>query len=105
MPAQDLPNIAQMTTRLAANQARVTNYVDTLATRIDELVAATGREDWDEVGQLSGRLAQQSRDQGHRSISALAQQVHEKAEQPHQPLGLKRSLLRLIGQCGRVRSR
>ena len=105
MNSQDFPDVSQMAAQMAANQARVADYVETLTARVDELVAAAGRGDWDEVRRVSGRLAQRSRAQGYRAVSALAQRVHDEAARPHNALGVKRSLIRLIGTCGRAENR
>lgn len=96
------PDVAQLATRLASDQARVAEYVDTLVNRLDELVAATGRADYHEVRRISGEIADAGRASGHRAISALAQRVCDEAHQPENDLAVKRSLIRLIGTCGRA---
>jgi len=96
------PNIHQAATRLAANHARVVQAVEGLAPEIDALVAATVRHDWNEVGRLSWHMAVNSRSGGYRALSAMAQKVYDETTKPTNELGIRRSLIRLIGTCGRT---
>ena len=101
--SHDVPrNIHEAATRLAANHARVVQAVEGLAPQIDELVAATVRHDWNEVGRLSWHMAVRSRSGGYRALSAMAQKVYDETTRPANELGIRRSLIRLIGTCGRT---
>ena len=104
---QDLQhaNLARAAATMASNQARVATYAEQLGNSLDELIAATAREDWNAVQRLSDQLAQRGRASGHRGVSALAQRVCDEAHRPDNSLGVKRSLIRLIGTCGRVADR
>jgi hypothetical protein len=95
-------NIRQAVTRLAANHARVVQAVEGLAPQIDQLVAATVRHDWNEVGRLSWHMAVKSRSGGYRALSAMAQKLYDETTKPANDLGIRRSLIRLIGTCGRT---
>jgi succinylarginine dihydrolase len=105
MTAKHRPDLAHSASEMAVNAARVCRSADMLSGRIDEMVAAVSQEQWREVQELSRQLAQSSRSLGFRAISALAQRVCDEAEKPHNKLGIKRSLLRLIGVHGRSGSR
>ncbi len=87
---------------MAANHARVQHSATALSDQIDGLVAATVRRDWGEVGRLGAHLATASRVGGYRAVSALAQKVCDEAGTPQNEVGVKRSLIRLIGTYGRT---
>ena len=105
MTAEFRPDVAHAVSKMAVNVARVCRSVDMLSGRIDEMVVAVSREQWREVQEMSRRLAQSSRRLGCRAISALAQRVYDEARKPDNELGIKRSLVRLIGAHGRSGSR
>jgi len=103
MQQQTPPDLGQMAAQMAGNQARVSQLIEQLNDSLDRLVAATVRKDWSEVRQLSSDLADGGRKNGYRSISALAQRVCEESDRPNNEVGVKRSLIRLIGTCGRAK--
>ena len=96
------PDVHQAAARLAANQARVRQSVESLSDQIDTVVAAAARLDWSEVGRLSCHLAATSRGDSYRALSAMAQNVYDETTKPANELGIRRSLIRLIGTCGRT---
>jgi len=96
------PDVKTAADRMAANHARLCAYADSLSETIDTLVKATRQENWSEVQRLSGQLADRSRAEGYRAVSALAQRVFDEAHPPARPQSLKRSLIRLIGTWGRI---
>jgi len=102
MQKEELPNLTQLASKMAANQAQVARYVDRLDGPLDELVAATLRHDWGQVQRISGQVAASGRANGYRAVSAMAQRVFDEAHRPNNDLGVKRSLIRLIGTCGRT---
>ncbi len=102
MYPQECPDLAGMASKMAANHARVAEYAETLTGRVDALVEATVRGDWSEVRDQTERLAQSSRGTGHRAVSALCQRVCTELDSPNNELGIRRSIVRLIGTCGRV---
>ncbi|MEE8452827.1 MAG: hypothetical protein V3R99_12960 [Thermoguttaceae bacterium] len=104
MQQQIPPDLGKMADQMAGNQAKVSQLIEQLNDSLDRLVAATVREDWSEVRQLSSDLADGGRENGYRSISALAQRVCDESERPDNTLEVKRSLIRLIGTCGRAKS-
>ena len=101
------PDLTSLNSQLAANTARVSQYVETLTTRVDKLVEATMAEDWQEVRRLSDHLAQNSINYGYPAIGARARRVCDETDKPGQAeenvLEIKRSVLRLIGACGRAK--
>jgi len=102
MSSQQLPNSSQAAEKTAANQIRIDRCADALAGHIDRLAEAAGRDDWAEVGRIGGEMAARSRAAGYRAVSALADRVCHEAQRPHNAQGVKRSVIRLIGTCGRV---
>ena len=105
MTAKRRPDVAHSVSEMATNAARVCRSADMLAGRIDEMVAAVSQEQWQVVQELSRQLAESSRSLGYRAVSALAQRVCDESGKPDNKLGIKRSLLRLIGAHGRSGSR
>ena len=101
------PHLAELNAQLAANAARVSQYVETLTARVDRLVEATMTEDWREVRRLSDHLAQSSNNYGYEAISERARRVCDEMDKPGDPEAnvqeIKRSVLRLIGACGRAK--
>jgi tRNA A58 N-methylase Trm61 len=101
------PDLARLNLQLAANAARVSQYVETLTSRVDRLVEATMTEDWQEVRRLSDHLSQSSNSYGYEAIGERARRVCDAMDQPGDAeanvLEIKRSVLRLIGACGRAR--
>ncbi len=102
MQEEERPDLIQLASTMASNQAKAAGYIQTLAGSVDELIAASTDEDWDKVRHLSGEIAEQSRASGYRAVSALAQRVFDEAHQPNNPVGIKRSLIRLVGTSGRM---
>ena len=98
------PNIAKMSQTMAVHQVRAAKSIDVLASSIDGLVAAAAELDWHTVGKISRELAEDSRSHGYRGVTALAERVHEEAHKPDNDIGVKRSLIRLIGTYGRSRA-
>ena len=105
MDGKPRPDIATMSETMAANHSRVAKSIDMLAAGIDGLVEAAAAENWHAVGQLSRELAEDSRSLGYRAVAALAQRVDAEAHKPDNDLGVKRSLVRLIGTYGRSRAK
>ena len=101
------PDLTSLNSQLAANTARVSQYVETLTARVDRLVEATMTEDWQEVRRLSDHLAQSSNSYGYEAIGERARRVCDEMDKPDKPetnvLEIKRSVLRLIGACGRAK--
>lgn len=96
------PDVMRAMNTLARNQARVVQSIDRLTARVDSLVQATQRRDWGEVAERSRELVAVSREGGYRALSAIAQTLCDEAAKPENEIGVKRSLIRLIGTCGRV---
>ncbi len=105
MPEETYPDLAPVAATMARNQVRVIQTVDVLAAKVDELVGAAAKEDWDEVGRLGRKFAEQCRVDGSESLGNLAEEVVEEAARPNNAVSTKRSLIRLIGLYGRSRNR
>ncbi len=105
MPSPEIHDPAAACTRISANQIRIDRAADALLSHLDALVQTAIEEDWSGVARESEALAEQSRAAGHRAVSALAKRVCHEAHQPQNATGIRRSLIRLIGTCGRVSER
>jgi hypothetical protein len=90
---------------LARDTAGVSRAVDSIGRRIDKMVLAVRREDWMTVGKMGRRHAQKARMEGYRAISAFAERVRDEATNRHNPLGIKRSMIRLLGAQARTSRR
>ena len=96
------PDLAHSAADMAANQAKISQYIETLAGQVDELVAAAAREDWNEVRRVSQLVARSGRACGQEEISAMAEQLGDEAGCQDDVLGMKRRMIRLIGTYGRT---
>jgi hypothetical protein len=101
-PQRTRPDVTRITSTLAAQHVKACAYIDSLAERIDRLVSAAARREWGQIGHESRELADGSRAAGVPEINGVAQKVCEEAAKPDNEEGVKRSLIRLIGTCGRA---
>jgi hypothetical protein len=99
-PPTDLRKLSRA---LAANNARVMNFLDGLVTRVDEVVEATFDRDWQQVSQISQLIARYSQLRGFASIAQSATAVSDEAQANCNEAELRRRVLELIGACGRAR--
>jgi hypothetical protein len=97
-----LPNLAQLNTRLAADNFRVNQWIDGLVERIDRIVDATMRSDWMEVKRLAGFIAKSSAIYGFPLLAENAERVVA-ASQEQNEAEVKRNVIKLIGAAGRAR--
>ncbi len=100
---QDLPHIARLSTRLAADNTRVTRFIDRMAQRVDALLDALRQGDVGELRRLSENLVATSESCGFDTIRYRAERVCEELLKPNNLRGIKRSVVHLIGACGGVR--
>ena len=98
--SQPLPNLSSLSRQLASANLRIDRVLENLPGALDHLIQAADRKQWSEVSRLSQVLAKSCQEQGV-PLSAV-QDVAASAEQQSEPQ-LKRSLLRLIGEGGRLR--
>jgi hypothetical protein len=97
---QPLPNLNSLSRKLADANLRIDRVLENLPGALDHLIQAADRKQWSEVSRLGQVLAKSSQEQG--IPLAAAEEVAASAEQQSEPQ-LKRSLLRLIGEGGRLR--
>ncbi len=105
MNIQEVPDVAELSTQLAADNVRVNRFLDSLTGRIDELAHAARNGDWKEVRRISDFIARTSVHYGCLNISEQAEQVRSASEPPSDVLELKRSVLRLIAAYGHASTR
>lgn len=98
-------DLAHLSETLAKNNARVARFVDSLSRRIDQLVEAALQEEWEEVRRVSDFLVHAGDTYGFPVLVESAQQVCDETKKPENQLAIKRSIVRLIGSCGKSRSK
>ncbi len=102
MQSRKFPDMAELSMKLAADNQRVSQYIDTLTARIDDLVAATLKKDWDEVRRLGEHIAQTSATYGCQPITESAERLCTSLDQPDNELEVRRNILKLVGSYGRA---
>ena len=104
----DRPNLARISNRLAANNSRVSEFIEGLALRVDKIVAAAQDENWQEVRRVSGNVAEGGSAMGLTDLAAAARQVCEDLDgdngDMNKDIQVKRGIVKLIGQCGKARA-
>jgi hypothetical protein len=98
---QSLPNLSSLSRKLADANLRIDRVIDNLPGALDHLIQAADRKEWSEVSRLGQVLARSCQEQGV-PLDASAQEVASSAADQSEP-EIKRSLLRLIGESGRLR--
>ncbi len=99
--SQPLPNLGSLSRKLADANLRIDRVVENLPGALDHLIQAADRKEWSEVSRLSQVLAKSCQEQGV-PLDASAQDVANSAVEQSETQ-IKRSLLRLIGDSGRLR--
>ena len=98
---QPLPNLKSLSRKLADANLRIDRVLENLPGALDHLIQAADRKEWKEVSRLSEVLAKSCQEQGV-PLDATAQELASSAKEQSEPQ-IKRSLLKLIGDGGRVR--
>ena len=107
----DRPRVADRTridaasSALAASNVRVGRHIDDLAQQTEGLIEAALHEDWCEVRRLTEGIARASDLDGNRLLADRAWQVCEELDLPENQSGVRRSIERLLGGCGRTANR
>jgi len=96
----DLPDIARLGHRLAADNHRVARCIDRLPQRAEALVEAVRRTDVPEIRRLSENLAAASGSDGLDTVRYRAERVCEELKKPNNLRAIRHSVVRLIGACG-----
>lgn len=97
------PDLAKLSARLAANNARVDAFLNSLPSRIDRLVEAALDGDWQKVQQMSEFIAMSGQSCNCTDLAKTAENVAEQAKSASDSTTLRRSVLRLICECGKAR--
>lgn len=98
---QPLPNLRVLSRKLADANLRIDRVLENLPGALDHLIQAADRREWSEVSRLSQVLAKSCDEQGV-PLEGPALEVANSAAQQNEPQ-IKRALLRLIGESGRLR--
>lgn len=98
---QRMCEVEAVTRQLACDSARILDWVQGLPGRVDRLVAAALDRDWREVDRLSEELTSQSA-AGCDRLREQAAALRRALAQPNNEATVRRLLVRLIFECGRV---
>ncbi len=101
LPTQ--PDLAELSSRLAADNARVAKYADQLPGRVDQILEALQSEDWPEIRRLSEYLSEASKAYGYETLHQRAQRVCDEMDGESNQTEVRRRIVRLIGACGSAR--
>ncbi len=98
--------LGKLSETLAENNARVERFADGLPAQIDQMIAATQAGTWRDVHRVSSEIASEGSAVGTAAaeLTLRAAEVAKRSRRPGQGLTTKRSLIRLIGSVGRMRS-
>lgn len=108
-----IPNLADLTAKLTADNERVARFADTLPPRIESIVEAAMDEDWTEVSRLTDYLSRTCNVYGFANIAEAASQVAESiradagatsAATQIASKETRRRVVRLVGLAGRAPS-
>lgn len=102
MRKKELPNVGKMNRQMQAQLARVQRYVDGLSARMDRMLEAMNRQDWQEVHRISDFLASSSTVFGCPDIATVAENVRREASKPNNELEIRRAMIRMIGRYGQL---
>jgi hypothetical protein len=102
MPESLIPNLADLTARLTADNERVTRFADTLPPRIESIVEAAMNDDWAEVSRLSDYLSRTCGVYGFKNIATAASHVTESIRTDQGAKETRRRVVRLVGLAGRA---
>lgn len=100
----DRPDLARISSRLAANNSRVSDFIEGLPLRVDMLVAAAQDENWQEVRRVSGNVAEGGSETGLTTLAEAARRLCDDLDNGNHDLDIKRGIVKLIGQCGKARA-
>ena len=102
MDRQD-PRPSSAVTRMSANLRRIEAFADAALEQLDRAIAASQSEDWGSVQRICEELARAAQTRQSGPLGPLAQRVAHEAGQPEGGhLAARRSLVRLVGTCGRL---
>jgi len=103
MPDQNLPTMAEITRQLASDNERVQSFVNGMPQHIDQLVEAAKAEEWQEVKRVSDYISRSTKLYGYPEVAERADRVTQAMNTPENELEVKRSVLKLISEYGRMR--
>ena len=95
------PNTGAISDQLAADNARVANYVDGILGRVDQLVEAVSEGRWHDVRRISDYIARSSATYQCPAIAVDARDVCIATIETDNAEEIKRRIVKLIGTCGR----
>ena len=95
----DLPNITQLSARLANDNTRLKRCLERLPARADALAQALGQADISELRRLSQDLTTTNDACGSDTIRYRAERVCEELKKPNNLKAIRQSVVRLIGAC------
>jgi HPt (histidine-containing phosphotransfer) domain-containing protein len=96
------PNLASLSSRLAANNGRVAHFLERAEAQLGHGTGGSTEDDWTEVLRLAHYVAQSSQAAGYADIARQARSVCQHLETAETRPQALEALVRLIGMCGRV---
>ena len=98
------PDLNLLISRLAADNTSVLAYMDSMSSRIEELVAKAVAGEWTEVQRLSGALKDDCQRHELPNLTDCVERVWDEARKPDNAAGIKKSLIRLVSFYGTGRT-
>ena len=105
MEDQRVDSLHDMNERLAHINARTNQFIDTLFERLDQMVAATKSQDWDEVLRISDYINNSSQFYCYHQVANSCQQLSFSIRQQKGALEIQKRMMQLIGECGRINNK
>ena len=102
MHTPELPDLMQVTSRLAHNNQRVSSLLDTLAGSIEALASAASQRAWQEVLRITEEIKLHGAGFDFGSVSEAADDLIRTLPAGNETETLRR-VVRLIGATGRIR--
>jgi hypothetical protein len=96
------PNLAGFSSRLAANNGRVIDFLKRAEAQLSQTVSSQTEDDWAEVLRLGHYVAQASQAAGYSDVARQAALLCQHLEHPESRDEALAALVRLIGMCGRI---
>jgi HPt (histidine-containing phosphotransfer) domain-containing protein len=96
-------DIAELTSRVAKDNVRVSRFMESLVNHVDLIVDAASAQDWQEVARQADYLAGSGASHGCTELADRAAELSATLKTMDAKEGIRRQVVRLVGTCGRVR--
>jgi HPt (histidine-containing phosphotransfer) domain-containing protein len=96
-------DIAELSARIAKDNARVSRFMESLVNHVDLIVDAASADDWREVARQADYLAGCGASHGCQELAERAAELSTTLKNSNSREDVRRQVIRLVGACGRVR--